>query len=71
MAQDQVHEIAILRHHDRAVLSGREEDPGVLGVSQTEIANSGSVNPLRRGQPLRDGRRQLGIDPDLHAARIG
>jgi hypothetical protein len=28
----------ILRHHDRAVLSGREEDAGVLGVSQTEIA---------------------------------
>ena len=38
MAQDQVHEIAILRHHERAVQSGREEYAGVLGVSQTEIA---------------------------------
>ena len=71
MPQDQLGKVAILGHHDRVVLSSREEDQRVFRIAKAEVSEWDRLDLLCFNEPSGDGGRQLGVDPDLHAARIG
>jgi hypothetical protein len=69
--EDQLYEVAVLGHDDRVVLSRSEEDLGVFRVAKTNVPEGDRIDVLGFCEPPGDGGRQLRVDPDLHAARIG
>jgi hypothetical protein len=44
---------------------------GVSRVAKADVPERNRVDLLGFSEPPGDGGRQLGVDPDLHAARIG
>ncbi len=51
--------------------SGCLEDREVVGLAQAQLPDGFRREVKRVGAPLRQGWRQLSIDPDCHAASTG
>jgi hypothetical protein len=71
IALDQLFEILILRHNDRAGITRFLEDFRIFRATQTKIANVEGFDPKRLFNPPRQWRGKLGVYPDDHAASIG
>ena len=71
MLLEKMREVGILGEDDGIRFSGCLEDLKVLGLPHTQLPNSSCGEAERVGDPYRQGRRELGIDPDRHAASTG
>ena len=71
MPSNQFHEIAVLRHHDRARRPSSIEYPPIGGFMQPDVSNRDRPYRKLRGQPTGYSGRKLGVDPNDHSARTG
>lgn len=71
MPPHQVGEVVILAHDHSWRLSGSLEDVDVRGAMQVHVANRGAFDPECRSHPRGEGRRELVVEPDRHAATMG
>ena len=71
MVREQLREVGVLGQHDGVRLACGLEDGEILGVAQAQIADGVGGKVEGVGDPLRQGRRELSINPDRHAASTG
>lgn len=71
MLLEKMREVGILGEDDGIRFSGCLEDREVFGLAQAQLTHSLCRKAKRVGDPIRQGRRKLGIDPDGHAASTG
>ena len=71
MRPQEVHKVPVLRQDDGARLPGREEDLRIFAIAQADILQRYRVYLHLLRKPPGQGRRELGVNPNLHAARIG
>ena len=64
-------EVGVFRHHDRARLPGSHEDLWVGRALQVQITDGHAVEAAGNAHPCGQGRRQLIVEPDRHAATMG
>jgi len=70
---EQAPEVVVLGDHDRrTTVARRGEDHRVVRAQIPDVVHMRRVHTILLGQPPRERRRQLGVDPDARAsARIG
>jgi hypothetical protein len=64
-------EVGILGYDDYAGRTSSEENFAVSRITQAQISHGCAFDAERRSQPRREGRRELSIEPEFHAATIG
>lgn len=71
MLLEKVRKVSILGEDDRIRFSGCSEDREIFGLTQAQLPDGLRRDAKRIGDPLRQGRRKVSIDPDRHAASTG
>ena len=71
MEPHQIDEVSILRQYDGASTARGEEDLRVHSIAQSQILERCCLDAQLLTKPERKLGRELGVNPDLHAARIG
>ena len=64
-------EVAVLGEDDGATLASGHEDGAISGVLQSQIPHRRGFDTKLGHEPGGQTGRELGVDPDNHAARIG
>lgn len=62
-------EVGVVRDDNPIVLQRDIEDPLVVGILQAELSDGDGV-VAGSPQPVRDARRQVGVDEESHAGRV-
>ena len=70
-SQLEVNEVTILGDDGSSGFRGQMVDGFIVCVPQSHVANWKRSNGELAGQPECETRRELGIEPDDHAARTG
>ena len=71
MALYEFDEIAILRHEDCVGLAGLPEDIEILSLLEAQVYEVICFNAKSLPEPGTQSRRELCIEPEVHAATIG
>lgn len=64
-------EVSVFADEHSARGSCRHEDLVVGGVPQLKITNRSALNEKGGGEPGSQRRRELSVEPEVHAATIG
>ena len=65
------YEVGVFADDHCARLACRHENLVVSGIPQLKIANGSASNRKGESEPEGKRRRKLGVEPEVHAARIG
>lgn len=71
MLVEQIDKVDILRHDHDASVASRPEDFWVRGAVELQVTDGNALNRICGPHPRGEGRRELIVEPEGHAATMG